>query len=91
MTEACSCWLCERPLGRKVEWHHPLPKSKGGRERVPVHPICHRMIHARFGNAELARHYCGAEALRADKEIGRFLRWIAKKTPDFHAPVRKRN
>jgi hypothetical protein len=25
-----NCWLCARPLGRRVEWHHPVPKSCGG-------------------------------------------------------------
>ena len=56
---------------------------------MPVHPICHRMIHARFRNADLAREYWEVKALRTDEEIGRFLRWIAKKPPDFHAPVRR--
>ncbi|TNE39517.1 MAG: hypothetical protein EP321_08845 [Sphingomonadales bacterium] len=50
-----TCWLCGRLLGRRVEWHHPVPKGRGGREKVPVHPICHRAIHAHFTNAELAR------------------------------------
>ena len=53
--EAASCWLCGRPLGSRVEWHHPVPKSRGGRQIVPVHPICHRALHAHFTNTELAR------------------------------------
>ena len=36
--EAPPCFLCGRPLGARVEWHHPVPKSRGGRETVPVHP-----------------------------------------------------
>ncbi len=44
--EAEPCWLCARPLGRRVERHHPIPKSRKGRETVPVHPICHRVITA---------------------------------------------
>jgi hypothetical protein len=83
------CWLCTRPLGRKVERHHPHPKSRGGRETVPVHPICHRTIHARFTNAELARTP-DPDSLRADPEVARFLAWIANKPPDFHARTRKR-
>jgi len=47
------CWLCGRLLGRKIEWHHPTPKSRGGRITVPAHPICHRAIHASFSNTEL--------------------------------------
>ena len=83
------CALCERPLGRRVEWHHLVPKSEGGRETAPVHPICHRTIHALSPNAELARSFADPAALRAREDIARFLRWIADKPPDFHAPVRR--
>lgn len=85
-----SCWLCDRPLGRRVEWHHPVPKSRGGRETVPLHPICHRTIHATFSNAELARLPPRADALREHEKIRRFLSWIAKKPADFHAPTARR-
>jgi hypothetical protein len=84
------CWLCERPLGRKTEWHHPVPKSRGGRDTVAVHPICHRTIHAALGNTELARQGATAGALRKVPEIARFVAWISDKPPDFHAPTRKR-
>ena len=83
-----TCWLCERALGRKVQWHHTVPKAKRGRETVPVHPICHRTIHAYFTNAELARLDGAREPVVANGEVARFLRWIADKPPDFHAPTR---
>lgn len=83
------CVLCERPLGSRVEWHHLVPKSQGGRETAPIHPICHRTIHALVPNADLARHYADPAALRAREDIARFLRWIADKPPDFHVPVRR--
>lgn len=83
-----SCALCDRPLGVKVEWHHPVPKSEGGRETVPVHPICHRIIHATFSNGELARGFADFAVLRAHPEMVRFLRWIAGKPADFHAPTK---
>ena len=73
-----------------MEWHHPVPKSRGGRETQPIHPICHRTIHATFGKKELERTYASAEALRAHPEIAAFLKWIGGKDPDFHAPTRKR-
>ncbi|WP_394653545.1 HNH endonuclease [uncultured Sphingomonas sp.] len=85
-----TCALCGRALGRRVEWHHVVPKSEGGRETVPVHPICHRTIHASASNADLARLYPTLDALRAREDIARFLRWIADKPPDFHAPTRRR-
>lgn len=87
----CSaCWLCERPLGAIVEWHHPLPKSRGGRETVPLHPICHRTLHATFSNAELARRGTQSESLRAEPALARFLSWIERKPPDFHARTSRR-
>ena len=85
-----NCWLCARPLGRKVEWHHPIPKSRGGCDRQPIHPICHRTLHARFSNAELERVGGAVSELRADTGIARFLAWIAGKDPDFHAPTHRR-
>lgn len=85
-----TCWLCARPLGSKVEWHHPVPKSRGGRETVPLHPICHRTIHATLGNAQLARMKPEAAALLEVEDIARFVHWVAGKPPDFHAPTRRR-
>lgn len=89
MSGEVQCWLCERPIGSRYELHHPVPKSRGGRETVPHHRICHRTLHARFTNAELARTGANVEALREDAEIARFIRWVGDKPPDFHAPTRK--
>lgn len=83
------CVLCERPLGTRIEWHHLVPKSQGGRSTAPIHPICHRTIHATLANRDLARDYADPAALRAQSDIARFLRWIADKPPDFNAPVRR--
>lgn len=88
--EAPPCGLCRRRLGAATEWHHVVPKSEGGRATEPVHPICHRAIHANLSNAELARSYPTLEALRAREDIAAFLRWIATKPPDFHAPTRRK-
>ena len=84
-----TCWLCARPLGEVVEYHHPVPKSRGGRATVPIHPICHRTLHRTFSNAELAVFGESVAAIRADPRIGRFLAWIASKPPDFHAPTHR--
>lgn len=83
------CFLCERPLGRRIEWHHPVPKSRGGRETVAVHPICHRAIHAALSNKDLERGYSTAETLQAQPELARFVAWVRNKEPDFHAPTKK--
>ena len=84
-----TCWLCHRPLGRKVQQHHTVPKAKKGRETVPVHPICHRTIHAHFTNAELSRMGADRDKIAGHPEVAKFLRWIADKPPDFHAPTRR--
>ena len=82
------CALCDRPLGRRVEWHHVVPRSEGGRDTVPLHPICHRAIHAAADNGALAR--AGTlDAIRDWPAVARFLGWIADKPPDFHAPTRR--
>lgn len=85
---AVPCWLCERPMGELTEWHHPVPRAKGGKARVPVHPICHRTIHQHFTNSQLARIGENVATLRAEPAVADFLRWIASKPPDFHAPTR---
>jgi hypothetical protein len=72
-----------------VEWHHSVPKSRGGRETVPVHPICHRAIHRALDNKALARDYASPGALRAHPELTRFIAWVSDKDPDFHAPTRR--
>ena len=82
------CWLCARPLGQRVEYHHPVPKSRGGRETVPIHPICHRTLHQTLTNKEL--ELLSLNELRAQPDIARFLAWIANKDPDFHAPTRRK-
>jgi len=88
--EPAPCALCARPLGRRIEWHHVVPKSQGGRDTVPLHPICHRAIHANVTNKELARLYPTLEAVKVREDIAAFLTWIANKDPDFHAPTHKR-
>jgi hypothetical protein len=85
-----ACALCRRPLGTRIEWHHVVPKSEGGRDIVPLHPICHRIIHATASNAELARVYPTLDQLREREDIRRFVAWIADKPPDFHAPTRRK-
>ncbi len=83
------CWLCERPLGRNVEWHHIIPKSRGGRIVEPLHPICHSTLHVTFTNVELAAMKGDRDALTRSSDMTRFLRWIARKPADFHAPTRR--
>lgn len=84
------CWLCTRPIGRRAELHHPVPKSRGGRATEAVHPICHRTLHATFSNSELARIGADLGAIKANPAMARFIAWIADKHPDFHAPTARK-
>ncbi len=86
--EELHCWLCTRLLGRRIEYHHPVPKSRGGRATVPLHPVCHLTLHASLTNKELERIGADVAALRDQPDVARFLAWVAKKPPDFHAPTR---
>lgn len=88
--DGLACWLCERPFETLIQWHHPVPKAKKGRGTVPVHPICHKAIHANFTNSQLARMGEDLAAIRSNPEVAKFVSWIGNKPPDFHAPTRKR-
>ncbi|WP_430416380.1 hypothetical protein [Parasphingorhabdus sp.] len=88
--EVPACWLCARPTGTTIVWHHPVPKSRGGRDVVPMHPICQRTVITHFTNSELQRHGNDVEALLADPTIRKFVDWVAKKDPDFNASTPKK-
>ena len=85
-----SCWLCARPTGKTIIWHHPVPKSRGGRDVVPMHSICQQTLIANFTNSELQRHGMDVEALLAAPAIRKFVDWVAKKDPDFTATITKK-
>ncbi|OQW70274.1 MAG: hypothetical protein BVN33_17620 [Proteobacteria bacterium ST_bin13] len=84
------CWPCGRPTGKTVIWHHPVPKSRGGRDIVPMHPICQQTVTANFTNSELERHGMNVEAQLANPAIRKFVDWVAKKDPDFTATTTKK-
>lgn len=89
-TAAVACWLCGRPTGKTIVWHHPVPKSRGGRDVVPMHPICQQTLIANFTNSELQRHAMDVEALLANPNVSKFVAWVAKKDPDFNATTAKK-
>lgn len=84
------CWLCERPCGETVVWHHPVPKSRGGRDTVPMHPICQNMLITTFTNSELQRYELDPSLLRIEPRVEKFINWVAGKDPDFNAPLGKK-
>ena len=87
------CALCGRliPPQARSSLHHLTPKLKGGTHRgtVRLHQVCHSAIHARYTEAEIARHLADPAALRSDPELARFVAWVRTKPDDFHAPTRR--
>jgi hypothetical protein len=90
MTEPL-CPLCLRPIpaGVPQSVHHLVPRLKGGKGGpvVRLHHLCHKEIHARFTEAELARGFHTVEAIRADPRMAGFLVWVAKRPPGFLSRV----
>lgn len=84
------CWLCGRPSGETIIWHHPVPKSRGGSDVVPMHPICQQALIANFSNSELQRHGMDVEGLLANPNVRKFVDWVANKAPDFTAATTKK-
>ena len=87
---AVPCWLCGRPTGQKIVWHNPVPKSRGGRDVVPMHPICQQTLTVNFTNSELQRHGMEVEGLLANPAMRKFVDWVANKDPDFTATISKK-
>jgi hypothetical protein len=88
--ELPACPLCGRAVPpAQQDAHHLVPRSEGGRETVILHRICHRQIHALFGETELARHYNTAEALLAHPQVQAFVQWVRRKPDDFYERTRK--
>lgn len=82
--EPVSCRLCGRAIeSPQLDLHHLVPKSRGGRDTVPLHRICHRQIHALLTEKELERDYPSIDALLAHPGIARFVEWIRDKPPGF--------
>lgn len=69
--------------GPSIDQHHLIPKSKGGKIQEDCHKVCHRKIHSRFTESELAFVYNTWDNLRAHPDIQTFVRWVKKKPPEF--------
>ncbi|WP_455283700.1 HNH endonuclease [Cupriavidus necator] len=80
------CPLCGRELvpGPSTDLHHPVPRSHGGREVVPMHRVCHQKIHSVFTEVELATTFHDWHALRRHPAMAEFIRWIARKPPEYY-------
>ena len=76
-----NCPLCEREVP-KVSDHHLVPKSRGGKETLPICLDCHNAVHAFFTNKELEATYHTVDALLADEKFSKHIKWLSKQSPD---------
>ncbi|MGV8936026.1 MAG: HNH endonuclease [Allorhizobium sp.] len=78
------CPLCARDIPEdQQEAHHLVPKSKGGKQTVILHRVCHDQIHAVFSDAQLAKKFSTIEAILEDEAVQKFVGWIKTKPPGF--------
>jgi hypothetical protein len=61
--------------------HHPVPKSRGSREVVPMDPICQQALLATFTNSELHDHGMDIDGLFADPTDRRFVDGWRRRIP----------
>lgn len=87
------CRLCGRVPKKGTTEHHLIPrrchknkwfKKRYNREEmnrtIPVCWDCHRTIHRAVpSEKELGRNYSTVDQILAHDEIGRFVRWVAKR------------
>ena len=81
-----NCPICDRVMWKDIfiDRHHFYPKCMGGKETEYVHIVCHRKLHATFTEKELANDYYEPIRIRSHPEIDKFIKWIAKKEPDYY-------
>ncbi len=72
--------------------HHLTPKVKGGKHGpvAILHAICHGKIHSVLSEADLARHYDTVEKLLTHPEIAKFVRWVARRPPNYRSSNRQK-
>ena len=85
------CPLCNRELipGPSIDEHHLMPKTFKGKEKVTLHKICHRKIHATFTERELQHYYHTIDRLLENEHIRKFVKWVAKKDPEFYEKTKE--
>ena len=73
------CELCHRQ-DIILTKHHLLPREEGGKEEdiALICEDCHKHIHALYSNKELAVRLHSIEALKADDQIRKYLKFIRK-------------
>lgn len=90
------CPICSRELiaGDSIDEHHLVPKTFKNRykdninnkdNKIIIHKVCHRKIHATFAESDLFSYYNTIERILEHDEIQKFVKWIAKKPADYYS------
>ena len=82
------CPICGSDMieGQSVDEHHLVPRSKKGKDKEPVHVVCHRKLHSSIPETEMASYWNTWERLREHPEVARFIPWVRKqfkRDPEF--------
>lgn len=77
-------------LGGSVDKHHFVPKSRGGREQMLIHRVCHNKIHSLWSNKELEREFSDPDTIKNHPMMQDFLTFIRKKDPEFYCKSAKK-
>jgi hypothetical protein len=75
-----NCPLCNRDIEHTSD-HHLVPRSRGGKETLPVCLDCHKSVHAFFTNKELEDKYNTVDSLLADEKFSTHIKWLSKQDP----------
>ena len=78
MNEEVSCPLCNRKIEILTD-HHVVPKSRGGSELVSICKDCHKQVHALFDNKTLEESLNTVEALLANEQFSKYIKWVIKR------------
>jgi 5-methylcytosine-specific restriction endonuclease McrA len=84
------CELCGRT--RQLTFHHLIPRKNHGKRRFQrrfakeemkerglwICRLCHRQLHRFFSEEELGQRLNSREAILADPDMQRFVRWARK-------------
>ena len=87
------CPLCGEEMYRNLDFHHLVPKARGGKKKHKLHKVCHRKIHSAFSNKQLERELNTWEKLKEQQEIITYVEWVKKKfkaDPNFITSFRQK-
>ena len=87
--DSVQCPICLHEYApSEVNKHHLVPKSRGGRETIPLCKPCHNMIHAVYTEKELERNFSTVDELLAAENLQSWIEWVRKRKPTARIRVK---